>query len=84
MRRDGLGRTWKKAKAMKARRQVSSDSLTVSIPEAARLLGISTNSAYEAAKQGLIPAVRINGRIIVPRAALMRMLDVSAQAPERN
>jgi excisionase family DNA binding protein len=70
----------RKKKAPKAKRQVPSDSLTVPVPEAARLLGISVNGCYEAVKKNLIPSVRINGRIIIPRAALMRMLDVPPPA----
>jgi hypothetical protein len=52
--------------------------LVLSVPEAGRLLGLARNSSYEAAKRGDIPTVRIGGRIVVPRAALLRMLDVTA------
>jgi len=48
---------------------------TKTIPEAARELGISRNSAYEAAARGDLPTVRIGRRILVPAAALERMLD---------
>lgn len=49
--------------------------LTLSIPEVARILGISRNLAYELAKQGKIPALRLSvRRLVVPKDALERML----------
>jgi excisionase family DNA binding protein len=49
--------------------------LTVNVPEAAKLLGISERSAYEAVRRGEVPAVRVGGRWLVPRAALERLLS---------
>ena len=51
--------------------------LTISIPEAARLLGIGRSLAYEAANRGEIPTIRIGDRVLVPMAALKRMLQES-------
>lgn len=51
---------------------------TVTIPEAGRELGISRNAAYEAAKRGEIPILKIGRLLLVPRAALDRMLKVEA------
>jgi excisionase family DNA binding protein len=48
------------------------------INEAARMLGISRGSAYEAAKRGEIPTIRIGRRLLVPLAALERMLGSAA------
>jgi excisionase family DNA binding protein len=53
----------------------ATEPLAYSVPEAGKLLGVSRNTAYQAAKIGLIPSVLIGGRRIVPRAALMRLLD---------
>jgi excisionase family DNA binding protein len=50
--------------------------LTLTVDEAARALGISRAFAYEAIKRGEIPHVRIGRRVLVPRGALERMLDV--------
>lgn len=47
---------------------------TLTVEEAAKLLGIGRNSAYEGVRRGDIPALRIGGRYVVPRAALDRML----------
>ena len=55
-------------------KQHKEESLTVTVPQAARLLGIGRNSAYVAIERGDIPHVRIGKRIVVPRAALERLL----------
>ena len=49
--------------------------LTYSIPEAARLLGLSKSTAYRAVESGDLPAIRLRGRLLVPRALLMQMLE---------
>jgi len=48
---------------------------TMSVDEAALVLGISRGSAYEAVKRGELPAIRLGKRIVVPRAALERLLE---------
>jgi excisionase family DNA binding protein len=48
--------------------------LTMTVEEAAAALGISRAFAYEAVTRNEIPHVRIGRRILVPRAALERML----------
>jgi len=47
---------------------------TLGIKEAARILGIGKNQAYQAAHSGELPVLRIGGRILVSRAVLDRML----------
>ena len=47
---------------------------TITVPEAAKVLGIGRAAAYEAARTGQIPIIRIGKRILVPVAALERML----------
>lgn len=54
--------------------------LTVSVEEAGRILGYSRNTAYEAAKRGELPIIRLGRKIRVPKAALQRMLDRADQA----
>lgn len=49
--------------------------LTMTVEEAAVALGISRALAYEAARRGEIPVVRIGRRMLVPRAALTRLLE---------
>lgn len=48
---------------------------TLTIVEAAHRLGVGRNQAYEAARAGQIPSIRIGKRLLVPRAALDRMLS---------
>jgi excisionase family DNA binding protein len=57
------------------------DRLTWSIPEAAQVLGISCASAYEAAHRGELPVRVIGRRMLVPRVALLRLLN-EAHTPE--
>jgi len=49
--------------------------LTITVPEAGRLLGISRGQAYEMARTGGIPVVRLGKRIVVPRKKLLAMLE---------
>jgi excisionase family DNA binding protein len=49
--------------------------LTYTLNEAARRLGISRALAYEAANRGELPVCRIGRRMLVPRAALLRLLE---------
>ena len=63
---------------------MGNDSLTMTIPEVAKVLGISRGLAYELANTGRIPAIRISERrLIVPRAALLKMLE-SAGKPKNS
>jgi excisionase family DNA binding protein len=48
---------------------------TITIPEVAKLLGIGRNQAYEAARRGEIPVIKIGKRMLVPLVALERMLQ---------
>ncbi|MDP2659373.1 MAG: DNA-binding protein [Dehalococcoidia bacterium] len=51
------------------------DRLTISVPEAGRLLGISRASAFAlAGKPGGIPIIRLGRRLLVPKAALEKKL----------
>jgi excisionase family DNA binding protein len=54
------------------------DRKTYDVPEAGRLLGISRNAAYDAAKSGQIPTIRIGNRILVPKAKFDRILSGEA------
>jgi excisionase family DNA binding protein len=44
--------------------------LTLTVEEAARLLGISRALAYELVARGEIPSLRLGRRIVIPRHAL--------------
>jgi excisionase family DNA binding protein len=47
---------------------------TVTLDEVAPILGVGRSTAYNAAKTGDIPTIRVGKRILVPVAALRRML----------
>lgn len=51
------------------------DSLTLSVREASILLGLSRGLTYEAVRTGKLPSIKIGRRILIPRAALLRLLD---------
>ena len=48
---------------------------TQTIGETAKQLGIGRNQAYEAARRGQIPTIKIGKRILVLREPLRRMLE---------
>ena len=47
---------------------------TVTVEDAARILGISRGLAYTAVQSGDIPALKIGRRLVVPTAALVAMV----------
>jgi excisionase family DNA binding protein len=61
---------------------MSADRMTVTVEEAGQMLGISRNSAYGLAKSGGLPTIRLGRRLVVPKAALTRMLSTDS-ADER-
>jgi excisionase family DNA binding protein len=48
---------------------------TLTVEEAARLMGISRALAYAAVSRGEIPSIRIGRRVLVSRAQLLAMLE---------
>jgi len=51
------------------------DRLVLSVEEARLKLGLSRSLMYEAARTRQIPSIRIGRRILIPRAALEKMLE---------
>lgn len=60
----------------------NSERLTYSVREAAQVLGLSRNSAYQAVLRGEIHHVRIGRRILIPRVQLDRMLAEAGRPRE--
>jgi excisionase family DNA binding protein len=61
--------------------------LVVTVTEAAEMLGISRSLAYELARTGQLPSLRLGRRLVVPRAALVSLLErpsSSASVTEEN
>ena len=48
---------------------------TMTVEEAARFLGIGRSTAFEAIRRGELPALHFGRRIVVPTAALCRLLE---------
>ena len=51
--------------------------MTCTIPEAGELIGLGRAAAYEAVRRGDIPSIRLGRRIVVPLAALERLLGAA-------
>lgn len=49
---------------------------TMTIPEAAELLGVSRSAGYRAVASGEIPTIRIGRRLLVPTAKLYHLLGL--------
>jgi len=49
--------------------------LCITVPEAAAMLGISRNFAYELVKRHELPVRKFGKRLLIPRAALEKMLE---------
>jgi excisionase family DNA binding protein len=57
---------------------------TYTVTEAAKILGICRSVAYQAAKTGQLPIIKIGNRILVPKTALDRKLLESGQTSTCN
>lgn len=56
--------------------------LTVNVPTAARMLGISRGHAFELARRGELPgAIRLGGRTVVSRSVLERTIAEPQATP---
>jgi len=65
--------------------RLSNEPLTMSIREAAKILGVSRSSAYTAVHTGQIPSIRFGSRILIPRVALEKMLsEAVSHGPEHR
>lgn len=54
---------------------LANDRLVLTVAEAGELLGISRAFAYELAARGELPVIRLGRRIVVPKAALLRLVE---------
>ena len=55
------------------------DRLVLTIEEAGKLLGLGRSGTYEAARRGDIPTLKIGSRILVPKVALIKLLEETAR-----
>ena len=60
------------------------EKLTLTVDETAKCLGIGRNSAYEAIARGEIPVVKVGKRLLVPKAALEKLLAGRSKKNDDN
>ena len=54
---------------------------TMTVAEAAELIGVSRATAYEAVRSGALPQIRLGRRIVVPTATVLSMLGLCPTSP---
>jgi excisionase family DNA binding protein len=57
---------------------------TITVEEAASLLGIGRSAAYDAARRGQLPTRRLGRRLLVPVPALLDWLGASSPRHSRG
>lgn len=60
------------------------EKLTCSVPEAAKILGVSKTTCYQLARQAGFPAFSVGGRWLVSRAGLAAWVEAKAKGGEVN
>ena len=72
---------------LKRRKADEMEKQTLTVAEAARVMGIGLTKAYESVRSGRIPSVRFGRKYLIPRGALARMLESEtrwAASPDRG
>lgn len=57
-----------------------SETLVYSVPKAGSLAGLGKNASYAAVRNGSIPAIRVGGRLVVPKKKWHAILN--GEAPQ--
>ncbi|WP_433622265.1 helix-turn-helix domain-containing protein [Nocardia sp. CA-120079] len=57
---------------------------TVSVPDAARLLGVGKSTVYAAAKSGDVPAVRVGNRVRIPSRWVRQVLELQTNPADTD
>ncbi|WP_423891374.1 helix-turn-helix domain-containing protein [Bradyrhizobium sp.] len=63
----------------KSTKEPESQRLVYSVPKAGRLLGLGRNAAYDAAKRGDIPTIRIGRLLRVPKGPFHKLLGAEVR-----
>jgi len=58
--------------------------LTLTVKETAQMLGLSRNSTYQGVLTGEIPHLKVGKRILIPRAALEKLLTEAQAHPSEG
>ena len=56
------------------------DCITLSVEEAAKLVGVGRATMYQAVREGMVPATRIGRRLVIGRDALLKLLERAAES----
>ena len=62
---------------MERQNMENDERLTLTVKETQIILGLSRSLVYQAIETGEIPSVRIGKRILIPKAALYRLLETT-------
>ena len=54
---------------------------TYDVVSAGKILGLGRTAAYQAVARGEIPTIRIGHKLLVPKQALEKLLDIGAVLP---
>ncbi len=63
---------------------IKAQPLTLSVEEAARLLGISRTLTYDLVRRAELPRLRLGRRVVIPRQALQDMIGGAGDAEPRD
>jgi excisionase family DNA binding protein len=58
--------------------------LTMSVEDAAKLLGVSRGLAYEAARRGELPTIKLGRRLLVPTARLLELVGAQERREDER
>jgi excisionase family DNA binding protein len=60
---------------------MTNENVVYTVAETARILRIGRTLAYDYAKSGKLPAIRIGRRLLIPRAAVDKLLTEGTSLP---
>lgn len=58
--------------------------MTLSIRQAAKILGVSKNVLYAAMRRGEIPFIKVGGRVVIAKALVEKLLADASQLPAKS
>jgi excisionase family DNA binding protein len=70
----GKGNVGKGNDGSRLPRHAVENRLCITVPEAAAMLGVSRNFAYDLVKRGELPSLKFGKRIVIPKIALEKKL----------
>lgn len=64
--------------------EIDKDKLVYTVREVAKMLGVSTATAYEQCSCGHLPTLKIGRRVLIPRAAFDKFLNSKTEEFEQR